>query len=291
MFHSAGPTFRELAEQCLSSTERGYDLLAPKFDHTPFRTPDVILDGLAKYLGPPRSVDAALDVCCGTGAAIRILRPLVRLPADRENLGGRESEGHETEPNGPECHGPECHGPECHGPERHGGRSRQRVVGIDFSQGMLDVARQHYPFYTGEPPVEFVKGDVLEMAFQEEFDLAVTVGSLGHILPRDEPRFVERVAAALKPGGRFAFVTAEMPPWWSLRYLLSRGFNAAMHVRNTIKRPPFIMFYLTFLLPRAVELLESHGFDVTVHDDAFSGRLVPLRVVTGTKRRRQTTCI
>jgi len=44
MFHPAGPTFWELAEQCLSSTERGYDLLAPKFDFTPFRTPDEILD-------------------------------------------------------------------------------------------------------------------------------------------------------------------------------------------------------------------------------------------------------
>jgi len=243
MFHSAGPTFWELAEQCLSSTERGYDLLAPKFDYTPFRTPDAILDGLAKYLGEPRSIDAALDVCCGTGAAIRVLRPLCR----------------------------------------------QRVVGIDFSQGMMDVAWQRYPSQTGEPPVKFVKGDVLEMSFHEEFDLAVTVGSLGHILPRDEPRFVERVAAALKPGGRFAFVTAEMPPWWSLRHLLSRGFNFAMHVRNTIKRPPFIMFYLTFLLPRSVELLKSHGFDVAVHPDAFTGRLAPLRVVIGTKRRRNST--
>src|SRR5947208_12141605 len=82
MFHPSGRTFLELAQQCLSSTERGYDLLAPKFDVTPFRTPDEVLDGLAKYLGPPQSIDAALDICCGTGAAIRILRPLVRLSQD-----------------------------------------------------------------------------------------------------------------------------------------------------------------------------------------------------------------
>jgi ubiquinone/menaquinone biosynthesis C-methylase UbiE len=238
MFHPAGPTFCELAEQCLSSTEHGYDLLAPKFDFTPFRTPDEILDGLARYLGPPRSIDAALDICCGTGAAIRILRPLCR----------------------------------------------QRVVGIDFSRGMLEMARQHYRNQEGEPPVELIQGDVLEMNFCEEFDLAVTVGSLGHILPPDEPRFVERIAAALKPGGRFAFVTTEMPPPWSPRYLLSRGFNAAMHVRNAIKRPPFIMFYLTFLLPRARQLLGQHGFDVAVHDNAFSRRFRPLSVVVGTKR-------
>jgi hypothetical protein len=28
---------RELARQALSSVEDGYDLLAPKFDHTPFQ--------------------------------------------------------------------------------------------------------------------------------------------------------------------------------------------------------------------------------------------------------------
>jgi ubiquinone/menaquinone biosynthesis C-methylase UbiE len=254
MFHPHGPTFWELAQQCLSSTQRGYDLLAPKFDVTPFRTPDEVLDGLARYLGPPRSIDAALDVCCGTGAAIRILRPLVKLSQD--TTAG----------------------------QRHGGRFRQGVVGIDFSRGMLDVARRKFPDKPGEVPVELVQGDVLDMDFRGEFDLAITVGSLGHILKKDEPRFVASVAAALKPGGRFAFVTTEMPPFWSPRYLVSRGFNAAMHVRNAIKRPPFIMYYLTFLLPRARQLLQNAGFDVAIHDDAFSGRLRPLKVVIGTKR-------
>jgi len=237
MFHPAGPTFWELAQQCLSSTEHGYDLLAPKFDVTPFRTPDEILDGIAKCLGPPQSIDAALDICCGTGAAIRILRPLCR----------------------------------------------QRVVGIDFSRGMVEVARRHFPNEPGQSPVDFVHGDVLQMDFRNEFDLALTVGSLGHILPKDEPRFVERIAAALRPGGRFVFATTEMPPMLSVRYLLSRGFNAAMHLRNTLKRPPFIMFYLTFLLPHARNLLQHHGFDITIHDDAFTGRFRPLKVVVAKK--------
>jgi SAM-dependent methyltransferase len=238
MFHPQGPTFWELAEQCLSSTVRGYDLLAPKFDYTPFRTPDEILQGVAKLLGPPQSIGDALDVCCGTGAAIGILRPLCR----------------------------------------------RRVVGIDFSRGMLDVARQRFPDEPGMARVELVQRDVLEMDLHEEFDLAVTLGSNGHILPKDEPRFIGRIAAALKPGGRFVFVTGEMPPAWSLRYLLSRGFNAAMHVRNFLVRPPFVMFYLTFLLPEARRLLDEHGFDVSVHDHAFAGKLRFLKVVVGTKR-------
>src|SRR5256885_206263 len=47
MFSPQGRSLRELCIQALSSVERGYDLLAPKFDHTPFRTPQSILGATA----------------------------------------------------------------------------------------------------------------------------------------------------------------------------------------------------------------------------------------------------
>lgn len=75
MFQPNGPTFFELARQAMSSTERGYDLLAPKFDRTPFRTSDEVLRSVAPRVG---TIDAALDLCCGTGAGLRMLRPLCR---------------------------------------------------------------------------------------------------------------------------------------------------------------------------------------------------------------------
>lgn len=78
MFSPQGPTLRELAIQALSSVERGYDLLAPKFDHTPFRTPDGILDATADALRPLGPFGHGLDVCCGTGAGMRVLRSLCR---------------------------------------------------------------------------------------------------------------------------------------------------------------------------------------------------------------------
>jgi hypothetical protein len=59
MFSPQGPSVRELAMQALSSVEGGYDLLAPKFDHTPFRTPDGVLDataGALRPLGPLRRI-------------------------------------------------------------------------------------------------------------------------------------------------------------------------------------------------------------------------------------------
>ena len=73
MFHPQGPSFLELARQALSSTEQGYDLLAPKFDYTPFRTPDWILETVADRLRPMGPFDGVLDVCCGTGAAMHAI--------------------------------------------------------------------------------------------------------------------------------------------------------------------------------------------------------------------------
>jgi ubiquinone/menaquinone biosynthesis C-methylase UbiE len=238
MFHPQGPTFWELAVQALSSTERGYDLLAPKFDYTPFRTPDFILERVGQYVQTLGPIDAALDVCCGTGAAMRILRPLCQM----------------------------------------------RVVGLDVSAGMLAEARRRTADAPGAAALEFVRADALRMPFDAAFDLTVSFGAFGHILTKDERHFVGQLAQVLRPGGRFVFVTGYMPPLLSLRYWLARGFNAVMRVRNLVLSPPFIMYYLTFLLPEVQKLLEAGGFDVEVREMGFKGQLAALRLVTATRR-------
>lgn len=220
MFHEKGPSFVELAVQALSSTDRGYDLLAPKFDYTPFRTPDVVLDAVAPHIGAAGSVESALDVCCGTGAAMRMLRPLCR----------------------------------------------SHVVGIDRSHGMLLEARRRLEGARGEAAVHLVRGDALEMPFAERFEVATSFGAFGHILEEDEPRFVRSIHRALVPGGRFVFVTSYPPPKTSRAFWAARAFNAAIRLRNAVRRPPFIMYYLTFLLPDVATLLERNGFSVEVKD-------------------------
>ncbi len=237
MFHPQGPTFFELARQALSSTEHGYDLLAPKFDFTPFRTPDEIFTVVVEQLRQYGSCDAALDVGCGTGAAMESIRPLCR----------------------------------------------ERIVGIDISQGMLDVARQHARYWGGSAAFEFVRGNVLAMPFDRQFDLAVSFGAFGHILPRDESQFIGELARCLKPGGRFVFVTSARPSIWSPSYWLARSFNAAMHVRNWIHRPPFVMYYLTFLLPDIEPMFNDHGFDLAILSP-FEGRWENLRLVIAIRR-------
>jgi ubiquinone/menaquinone biosynthesis C-methylase UbiE len=78
MFSPHGPTLRELAVQALSSVEHGYDLLAPKFDHTPFRTPDTVLDAVGRTLDALGPFERGLDLCCGTGAGTEVLRGVCR---------------------------------------------------------------------------------------------------------------------------------------------------------------------------------------------------------------------
>ena len=242
MFHPKGPTFFELAVQALSSTEKGYDLLAPKFDYTPFRTPDAVLEAAAAHIGDLASVGSALDVCCGTGAAIRMLRPLCR----------------------------------------------NRVVGLDISQGMLSVGQERTADAPGDADLAFLRANALDMPFVAEFDVVVCFGALGHILWKHQPRFVQQIAQVLRPGGRFITTTSNMPPIWSKRYWMSRSFNCAMHLRNLLLTPPFIMYYLSFLLPEAKKLLEAHSFDVEVCEEVFEGKFEDLRLVIAT--RTNTDC-
>jgi ubiquinone/menaquinone biosynthesis C-methylase UbiE len=238
MFDPRGPTLFELAQQALSSTERGYDLLAPKFDYTPFRTPDGVLEAAARAIGGPRSIESAIDVCCGTGAAMRFLRPLCRT----------------------------------------------RVVGVDASAGMLAEAARRLRDAPGAAPIELVQDDARALGYEGAFDVATCFGAFGHIEEGDEPRFVRSVARALKPGGRFVFATARPPSMLSGGYWLARGFNAAMRVRNAFWRPPFVMYYLTFLLPRATALLERAGFEVDVRDGLFPAPWTAYVLVIATKR-------
>ncbi|NDU76190.1 methyltransferase domain-containing protein [Actinomadura sp. DSM 109109] len=211
MFSGRGPSLRELAVQALSSVERGYDLLAPKFDHTPFRTPDRVLDATAGALRPFGPFGQGLDVCCGTGAGMRVLGSL------------------------------------CDG----------RVTGVDFSAGMLAQARQAHP------EAEWVRADVRSLPFDGAFDLAVTFGALGHLLPGERPAVFGGVYRALRPGGLLAFPVGAPPPVGSRLYWALLGFDAVMRVRNAVWRPPFVMYYRTCPLDALRDDLSAAGFGVT----------------------------
>ena len=256
MFERGGPTLTELARQALSSTRHGYDLLAPKFDRTPFRTPDLLLDAMAPLLGPPGSVARGIDLCCGTGAGLRVLRPLCR----------------------------------------------ELVVGVDFSFGMLREARRAHrrespralpPVGRGEGVEDagaprarllLVQQDVLTMGLQPRFELATLFGALGHLRPCEQPAFLAQVRACLAPRGRLAFALAPVPPPWSPVLWLAAAFDAAIWLRNVVRRPPFHMYYLAWPLRRTLRRLDEAGFDAEALPVAIAGRRTRLRLVVATRR-------
>src|SRR5215468_3829362 len=77
------------------------------------------------------------------------------------------------------------------------------VLGIDSSPAMLEIARER----SAGLPLELRLGDVRDLALEEQAALIyVPFRSLLHLRGWQERRHVfERVAASLRPGGRFAF--------------------------------------------------------------------------------------
>ncbi|WP_329332203.1 class I SAM-dependent methyltransferase [Streptomyces sp. NBC_00663] len=218
MFSPEGPSLRELAVQALSSVEHGYDLLAPKFDHTPFRTPDSVLDSVAKALACGGPFEAGLDLCCGTGAGVEVLARVCR----------------------------------------------RSVTGVDFSTGMLAVARDRVrPSGTG-PRVDWVRADARALPFGPAFDLVVSFGAFGHFLPRELPGLFGQVRSVLRPGGRFVFPVVAPPRPLSPGYWMLLGFDLVMRVRNAVWRPPFVMYYRAFRLGEVCRELEAAGFRVAL---------------------------
>ncbi|WP_405640881.1 class I SAM-dependent methyltransferase [Streptomyces sp. NBC_00019] len=214
MFSPEGPSLRELAVQALSSVERGYDLLAPKFDHTPFRTPDSVLDSVARALKRTGPFDAGLDLCCGTGAGVDVLARVCR----------------------------------------------ESVTGVDFSAGMLDVARERVR--PAGPRVDWVRADARALPFRPAFDLVVSFGAFGHFLPGELPGLFGQVRSVLRPGGCFAFPVVAPPRPGSLGYWMLLGFDMVMRVRNAVWRPPFVMYYRAFRLGDVRGELGRAGFRV-----------------------------
>lgn len=214
MFSPEGPSLRELTVQALSSVERGYDLLAPKFDHTPFRTPDSVLDAVAAALARTGPYDDGLDLCCGTGAGVEVLAEVCR----------------------------------------------RSVTGVDFSAGMLEVARREAR--VARPRISWVRADARALPFAPAFDLVVSFGAFGHFLPRELPGLFAQVHSVLRPGGRFVFPVVAPPRPVSVAYWMLLGFDAVMRVRNAVWRPPFVMYYRAFRLGEERGELARAGFEV-----------------------------
>lgn len=78
---------------------------------------------------------------------------------------------------------------------------RFRVVGVDQSEGMLEIARRVVP------EAELIHGDMLGVEFGGGFSAAVAWDSIFHVGRAHHPAVFRKLAESLKPGGRLLLST------------------------------------------------------------------------------------
>ena len=153
----------------------------------------------------------------------------------------------------------------------------RETVGVDISRNMLARARQHLG-----PEPTLLRVDFLKLYWEERFDLITSVGVLGHIAPRQQDEFFRRLWLALRPGGVFLTAVGDLRqrPWV---YLPALAFDTLMRVRNLLWRPTFVMYYLSFVLPRAAHVLERQGFRCEIIEGQFPTPFTQLKILKAIK--------
>ena len=125
--------------------------------------------------------------------------------------------------------------------ERAGGR----VVGLDFSERMLERARRK------SATIEWVRGDLLELPFEDASFEAVTVG-FGVRNVADLERSLHELRRVLRPGGRVGILEITTPrgllrPFYSLWFdrivpllvgRVLRGGSAYSYLPASVRRFP-----------------------------------------------------
>jgi ubiquinone/menaquinone biosynthesis C-methylase UbiE len=126
------------------------------------------------------------------------------------------------------------------GPGRHALALARRgidVVGVDLSEDFIGLARESAA--AEDLPVRFVVGDVRELGYDAEFDAVICLcqGGFGLLGGRDETQALERIAAALRPGGRLALTA--FSAGFAVRFLEEgESFDPAtgvLHERSTLR--------------------------------------------------------
>jgi cyclopropane fatty-acyl-phospholipid synthase-like methyltransferase len=120
-----------------------------------------------------------------------------------------------------------------------------RVVGVDQSKALLDIAK------TVVPEAELIHADMIEIEFTEKFAAAVAWDSVFHISRRHHARIYRKLAECLEPGARL---------------LLSVGGSGAEEDSDfysiTSEMFGHTFFYDAYAPEIARKLLETAGFEI-----------------------------
>lgn len=94
-------------------------------------------------------------------------------------------------------------------------RGAGRVLGLDFAEGMLDVARKHAAEAGVASRCEFVLGDFLKYPFTETFDYVILMGFMDYMA--DPKKVIERAVSLARRRVMLSFPVAEGLLAWQRR--------------------------------------------------------------------------
>ena len=145
----------------------------------------------------------------------------------------------------------------------------RRVVGIDFSAPMLELAREYTRAKHVADRCEFIQADFLEYHFQETFDVVVALGVFDYVA--DPVRVLKRMSelANEKVVASFPGVSPVRAPLRKIRYAL-RGCPVYFYTGTKLRQ----ICHEAGLRKFHIEKLASSGYMLVAKKDAVGNRLV-----------------
>jgi ubiquinone/menaquinone biosynthesis C-methylase UbiE len=145
----------------------------------------------------------------------------------------------------------------------------RRVVGIDFSAPMLELAREYTRAKHVAYRCEFIQADFLEYRFQETFDVVVALGVFDYVA--DPVRVLKRMSelANEKVVASFPGVSPVRAPLRKMRYALS-GCPVYFYTGTKLRQ----ICHEAGLANFRIEKLASSGYMLVAKKDATKKRLV-----------------
>ncbi len=139
------------------------------------------------------------------------------------------------------------------------------VVGVDLSEGMIDLARKQEAVQ--RLGIEYLVGDARCLSLAAKFDLVVAAYLLNYAPDRDVLRAMcGGIARCLRPGGRF--VTVNSNPALDFRAAPSyRQYGFETRVEGSCGEGAPITW--TFFLEGGPFAIENYYLDVACHEEAF----------------------
>jgi ubiquinone/menaquinone biosynthesis C-methylase UbiE len=140
-----------------------------------------------------------------------------------------------------------------------------KVVGVDLSSAMIDLARRQE---TERPMgIEYVVGDGKDLQLSGEYDLVVAAYLLNYATNRDELRAMcQGAMSCLKPGGRFLAVNTN--PGLDFRAAPSyRKYGVETNMPGDYREGSPINW--TFHLEDGPIRVENYYLDTAIHETAF----------------------